>query len=229
MSGRDRVLLAWSSGKDSAWSLHVLRAQAEVDVVGLLTTVNSAHDRVAMHAVRRALLQAQADAADLPLWSVEIPHPCSNEAYETAMSRAVSEARTSGVTGIAFGDLFLEDIRRYRERQMQPTGLRLYFPLWGRPTPALAREMIAGGLRARISCVDPRALDPSFAGREFDERFLADLPSGADPCGENGEFHSFAWDGPMFRHPIAVRGGEVVRRDGFVFADLLPAASEIAV
>jgi uncharacterized protein (TIGR00290 family) len=223
VSGRDRVLLAWSSGKDSAWSLHALRSQADIEVAGLLTTMNETHDRVAMHAVRRTLLEAQAEAAGLPLVTVPIPHPCPNDVYEAAMSRAVSEAIAAGITGVAFGDLFLEDVRRYRERQMQGTGLRLHFPLWGRPTAALAREMVDGGLCARITCVDPRALDRSFAGREFDQRLLADLPSGADPCGENGEFHTFAWDGPMFRHPVPFRSGEVVTRDGFVFADLLPA------
>jgi uncharacterized protein (TIGR00290 family) len=220
---RDRILLAWSSGKDSAYSLHVLRGMKDVEVVGLLTTVNEAHDRVAMHAVRRSLLEAQADAAGLPLVIVRIPQACTNEVYEAAMGRAVEEAKARGVTGVAFGDLFLEDIRRYRERQMTGTGLRLLFPLWGRPTAALAREMLDAGLRARITCVDPRVLPPSFAGREFDRQLLTDLPPLVDPCGENGEFHTFAWNGPMFRHPVPVRGGEVVTRDAFVFADLLPA------
>jgi uncharacterized protein (TIGR00290 family) len=218
------VLLAWSSGKDSAWTLHALRQRPDVEVVGLLTTLSQAHDRVAMHAVRRSLLEAQARAAALPLTVVGIPSPCSNEEYERAMGEAVAAARARGVRGIAFGDLFLEDVRRYRERQMAGTGLTLLFPLWGRPTPALAREMLAGGLRARITCVDPRALPATFAGRAFDEALLRDLPAGVDPCGENGEFHTFAWDGPMFDGPVRVRGGEVVERDGFVFADLLPAA-----
>jgi uncharacterized protein (TIGR00290 family) len=218
------VLLAWSSGKDSAFSLHVLRAMGDVEVVGLLTTINEAHDRVAMHAVRRSLLEAQAGAAGLPLTLVRIPHPCPNEVYEAAMGRVLEEARARGVSGVAFGDLFLEDIRRYREERMAGTGMRLLFPLWGRPTPALADDMLASGLRARITCVDPRVLAASFAGREFDRRLLSDLPAGVDPCGENGEFHTFAWDGPMFRHPVPVRGGDVVEREGFVFADLLPAA-----
>jgi uncharacterized protein (TIGR00290 family) len=219
---RRRVLLAWSSGKDSAWSLHVLRRRGDVEVVGLLTTLNQLHDRVAMHAVRRTLLQAQARAAGLPLSIVSIPSPCSNEQYEAAMAAAIDEARLGGVEGVAFGDLFLEDIRRYRERQMAPTGLELFFPLWGRPTDVLAREMIAGGLQARLTCVDPRVLPPSFAGRAFDASLLADLPPGVDPCGENGEFHTFAWDGPMFDHPVRIEPGEVVARDGFFFADLIP-------
>jgi uncharacterized protein (TIGR00290 family) len=217
------ILLAWSSGKDSAWSLHVLRQDPSVEVVGLLTTINEAYDRVAMHAVRRALLEAQAEAAGLPLLVVHIPSPCPNETYEAAMAKAIDEARGRGITGIAFGDLFLEDIRRYREKQMSGTGLRLHFPLWGRPTAALAEDMVGGGLQARLTCVDPRVLPPDFAGAAFDRALLARLPAGVDPCGENGEFHTFAWDGPMFRHPVPVRSGEVVTRDGFVFADLLPA------
>ena len=219
---RDRILLAWSSGKDSAFALHVLRGMPDVEVVGLLTTVNETHDRVAMHAVRRTLLEAQAGAAGLPLLIVRIPHACSNDVYEAAMGAALEEARARGVRGVAFGDLFLEDIRRYREKQMAGTGLRLVFPLWGRPTAALAQEMLDAGLRARITCVDPRVLPASFAGREFDRQLLADLPRGVDPCGENGEFHTFAWDGPMFAHAVPVRGGEVVTREGFVFADLAP-------
>lgn len=216
-----KVWLAWSSGKDSAYSLHVLRSMPEVEVVGLLTTVNEAFDRVAMHAVRRELLLAQAAAAGLPLTIVNIPWPCPNEAYEAAMARAMATARSQGVEGVAFGDLFLEDIRRYREERLAPTGLTPLFPLWGRPTAALAEEMIASGLRASLTCVDPRVLAPSFAGRAFDRELLADLPKGVDPCGENGEFHTFAWDGPMFRRPVPVRRGEVVTRDGFVFADLI--------
>jgi uncharacterized protein (TIGR00290 family) len=221
--GRAPILLAWSSGKDSAWSLHVLRQDPSVEVVGLLTTINEAYDRVAMHAVRRALLEAQAEAAGLPLVVVRIPSPCPNETYEAAMAEAVAAARARGITGIAFGDLFLEDIRRYRERQMSGTGLQLHFPLWGRPTAALAEDMIRGGLQARLTCVDPRVLPENLAGEAFDRELLARLPVGVDPCGENGEFHTFAWDGPMFRHAVPVRKGEVVARDGFVFADLLPA------
>ncbi len=223
---RPRVLLAWSSGKDSAWSLHVLRRQGEVEVVGLLTTLNERHDRVAMHAVRRELLEAQARAAGLPLFVVPIPHPCPNEVYEQAMAAALERARAEAIGGVAFGDLFLEDVRRYRERQMEGTGLALHFPLWGRPTRALAEEMLRAGLRATLTCVDPRALPASFAGRAFDRSLLDDLPAGADPCGENGEFHTFAWDGPMFAHPVPVRSGEVVHREGFVFADLLAAGTD---
>ena len=223
MSGpRAPILLAWSSGKDSAWSLHALRQDPALEVVGLLTTVNEAYDRVAMHAVRRALLEAQAEAAGLPLVVVRIPSPCPNETYEAAMAAAVADARARGITGIAFGDLFLEDIRRYREKQMSGTGLSLHFPLWGRPTAALAEAMIDGGLQARITCVDPRVMPEDLAGAAFDRALLARLPAGVDPCGENGEFHTFAWDGPMFRRPVRVRGGEVVTRDGFVFADLIP-------
>lgn len=218
---RPKAWLSWSSGKDSAWSLHVLRQQAEVDVVGLLTTVNQTHERVAMHAVRRSLLRLQAAAAGLPVVEVDIPSPCTNDQYEAAMQRACERAVGEGVTVIAFGDLFLEDIRAYREEKLAGTGLRPIFPLWGRPTPALAREMIAGGLRAKITCVDPRHLDASFAGGEFAD---VTLPATVDPCGERGEFHTFAWAGPMFAHDVAVTVGEVVHRDGFVFADLTPDA-----
>ena len=220
-----KIVLAWSSGKDSAWALHVLRRQPGAEVVGLLTTVNDAHDRVAMHAVRRALLEAQADAVGLPVHVVRIPSPCPNDMYEAAMARTLASLVADGVEAVAFGDLFLEDVRRYREERMAGTGLVPLFPLWGRPTAALAREMIAGGQRATLTCVDPRVLPSVFAGRAFDLDLLRDLPAGVDPCGERGEFHSFAWDGPAFRHPVRVRGGEVVERDGFVFADLLPAAS----
>jgi len=219
------VLLAWSSGKDSAWALHVLRGTEGVQVVGLLTTVNETHDRVAMHAVRRPLLEAQADAVGLPVQVVPIPSPCPNEAYEAAMERALAAARDAGVEAVAFGDLFLEDVRRYREERMAGTGLVPLFPLWGRPTAALAREMIASGQQATLTCVDPRVLSASFAGRSFDSDLLRDLPATVDPCGERGEFHSFAWDGPAFRKPVPVRAGQVVERDGFVFADLLPAES----
>jgi uncharacterized protein (TIGR00290 family) len=223
MSAPPKVLLSWSSGKDSAWALHVLRAAGEVEVVGALTTINQAHDRVAMHAVRAELLRAQADAVGLPLWPVPLPWPCSNAEYEALMDEALGRARAAGVTAIAFGDLFLQDIRRYREEKLRGTGLTPLFPIWGIPTGVLARRMIAGGLRARLTCVDPRQLEARFAGREFDEALLADLPPSVDPCGENGEFHSFAYDGPMFARPVAVRAGEVVTRDGFVFADLTPA------
>lgn len=216
-----RVVLSWSSGKDAAWALHVLRRTAGVDVVGLLTTLNAEFDRVAMHAVRRLLLERQAAAAGLPLVTVPLPWPCENATYERLMERACADLRTRlGATHVAFGDLFLEDVRAYREQKLAGTGLAPLFPLWGLPTDRLARDMIAGGLRARITCVDPRLLAPEFAGTPFDADFLDRLPLGIDPCGERGEFHSFAWAGPMFSHAIPVETGEVVIRDGFVFADL---------
>jgi uncharacterized protein (TIGR00290 family) len=214
-----RVLLSWSSGKDSAWTLRELRRQ-EVEVVGLLTTINIRYDRVAMHAVRVELLEAQAAAARLPLWKVPIPSPCSNAEYEAAMAAAMDRAKREHVDAVAFGDLFLEDIRAYRIEKLKPTGIEPMFPLWGRDTRELAREMIAGGLKATLTCVDPKQLDRSFAGREFDEALLRDLPASVDPCGERGEFHSFAWAGPMFEGEIPIARGEVVERDGFVFADL---------
>lgn len=221
---RPKALLSWSSGKDSAWALHALRRRAEVEVVGLVTTLNEAFDRVAMHGVRAELLQAQADAAGLPLWRVPLPWPCPNAEYEARMRALVETARASGVTAFAFGDLFLEDVRAYRERQLAGTGLEPLFPVWGTPadTPALARAMIADGFRAVLTCVDPRHLPPAFAGRDFDAALLAALPPGADPCGERGEFHTFCHAGPVFARPVPVRRGEVVERDGFWFADLLP-------
>ena len=214
-------MLCWSSGKDSAWTLHVLRRRRDVEVVGLLTTINTEYERVAMHAVRVALLEAQAEAAGLPLWAVPIPNPCSNQEYESAMSDAVRKACAAGITMMAFGDLFLEDVRCYRETQLAGTGLTPIFPVWGLPTDALARDMVAAGLRARLTCVDPKQLPASFAGREFDAALLADLPASVDPCGERGEFHTFAYAGPMFRHPVPIQTGEIVTRDGFVFADLM--------
>lgn len=217
-----KVLVSWSTGKDSAWCLHALRAVANVEVVGLLATVNEVHDRVAMHAVRHELLAAQARAVGLPLVVVGLPSPCSNATYDAAMEQAMTQARAEGVEAIAFGDLFLEEVRRYREERLGLVGMTALFPLWGRPSRALAEEMIVAGLRARLTCVDPRALPASFVGREFDHRFLSELPARVDPCGENGEYHSFAWDGPMLARPIGIRTGEVVLRDGFVFADLLP-------
>lgn len=223
MSDRPKALLAWSSGKDSAWALHTLRQRGDVEVVGLLTTVNQVYSRVAMHAVRVDLLRAQAEAAGLPLWEAPIPSPCSNEAYEAAMSEAMGRAKAEGVAAVAFGDLFLEDVRRYREERLKGTGISPLFPVWGMPTDALAREMVGAGLRAYLTCVDPRQLSRDFAGRAFDAALLADLPAQVDPCGERGEFHTFACAGPMFRRPVPVQVGEVVEREGFVFADLLPA------
>lgn len=218
-----KTLVSWSSGKDSAWMVHVLRQQPDVQLAGLLTTVNAAAGRVAMHAVRESLLQRQASALGLPLRTIGLPFPCPNDAYEQLMTAAVEAALADGFTHVAFGDLFLEDIRAYRERQLAGTGLTPIFPLFGADTATLAREMIAGGLRARLTCVDPRVLDRRFAGRAFDEELLAELPPGVDPCGERGEFHSFAYAGPMFERPVDVQAGEVVERDGFVFADLVEA------
>jgi len=216
-----RVLVSWSSGKDSAWLVHVLRQTADVEIGGLLTTVNDAADRVAMHAVRTDLLQAQAEALGLPLRMVFIPSPCPNEVYERAMAAAVAGALADGFTHVAFGDLFLEDVRRYREEKLAGSGLTPLFPLFGADTTALARDMIASGLAARITCLNPAVLDRSFAGREFDAALIRDLPETIDPCGERGEFHTFAYAGPMFSQPIPIESGVVVERDGFVFADLV--------
>jgi uncharacterized protein (TIGR00290 family) len=218
-----RILLSWSSGKDSAWALHILRQSGEHEIAGLLTTFNEAFDRVAMHAVRRELVEAQAAAVGVPLWGVDLPWPCSNEQYERCMATVCERAIAEGVEAIAFGDLFLEDIRAYRERQLAPTGLTPLFPLWKIPTGKLVREMIAAGQRAVITCVDPKKLGSEFAGREIDLALIAALPEGVDPCAENGEFHSFAFAGPQFAQPLEIRVGEVVERDGFVFADVMPA------
>jgi uncharacterized protein (TIGR00290 family) len=215
-----KTLVSWSSGKDSAWMLHVLKQDPAVEIGGLLTTMNEEFDRVAMHAVRRRLLQEQARAADVPLLTVPLPWPCSNEHYEGRMRAAVAQAVADGFTHVAFGDLFLEDVRRYREDRLAGSGLTPVFPIWGIPTDRLALEMIDGGLRAILTCVNPKLLDRSFAGREFDRALLDELPPGIDPCGERGEFHSFAYAGPMFSHPVNVTSGDVVERDGYVFADL---------
>jgi len=216
-----KCLISWSSGKDSAWLVHVLRSRGDIEIGALMTTINEPAQRVAMHAVRVELLEAQAASLGLPLWKIPIPSPCPNEAYEQAMAAAVARAVAEGFTHVAFGDLFLEDVRRYREQHLTGTGLTPIFPIWKLPTDALARDMIAAGLRARLTCVDPKQLSASFAGREFDAALVNDLPDGIDPCGERGEFHTFAYDGPMFRHPVSLQSGEIVHRDGFVFADLL--------
>jgi len=221
-SAKPKAWLAWSSGKDSAWALHTVRQAGEFEVLALLTTVNSTYQRVAMHAVRESLLEMQASAAGLPLVKVPIPSPCPNEIYEREMGAAMARARTEGVWHVIFGDLFLEDIRAYREKQLAACGMTPVFPIWRRDTRRLAEEMLAGGLSAHLTCVDPRKLDRSFAGRIFDAGLLKDLPEAVDPCGENGEFHTFADAGPMFRGKIAVTAGEIVERDGFIFADLLP-------
>jgi len=216
-----KVLLSWSSGKDSAWSLHVLRQRPDVEVVGLLTTINTHFQRVAMHGSRYELLKAQAAAAHLPLWEVPLPWPCSNEIYEQAMAQACASAASEGISGMAFGDLFLEDVRRYREDRLRGTGLEAVFPIWGRDTRELISQMIDEGLRARIVCVDPAKLPADFAGRDLDHDLVRHLPAGVDPCGENGEFHSFAYAGPMFYDAIPIETGTSVTRDGFEFSDLV--------
>jgi uncharacterized protein (TIGR00290 family) len=219
-----RILLSWSSGKDSAWTLHVLRQQGHYEIAGLLTTFNEAAGRVAMHAVRRELVERQAAEAGLRLWQVDLPWPCSNEQYQNLMAETCAKALAEGIEGIAFGDLFLEDVRAYREKQLKDTGLEPIFPLWGQPTRQLANEMIAAGMRAKLTCVDTQQLDARFLGREFDDKFLTDLPGGADPCGEKGEFHSFVYAGPMLHQEIPVALGETVVRNQFVFANLMPAS-----
>lgn len=222
MTVRSKALIAWSSGKDSAWALHEARRAGDFDIVGALTTVTDTFGRVSMHGVREQLLRAQLDAAGLLPIIVHIPFPCSNEIYEQKMAEAIGNARASGVTRMIFGDLFLEDVRAYRERHFAGTGITPVFPVWGRPTPALAREMIDGGLEAHLSTVDLGRLPASFAGRRFDGALLDALPAGTDPCGENGEFHSFVSAGPMLSRRVAVKVGETVERDGFAYADLLP-------
>ncbi|HLK44481.1 MAG TPA: hypothetical protein VKT18_00770 [Acidimicrobiales bacterium] len=217
-----RAWLSWSSGKDSAMALHDLRARGELEVVGLVTTVNSTADRVAMHAVRRSLLEAQADALSLPLHVVELPWPCPNDVYEGRMADALAVASEDGVEAIAFGDLFLEDVRAYRERSLEGSGLVPVFPLWERPTDLLARELVALGIRAVLTCVDPAQAPAALAGRWYDDGLLDELPATVDPCGERGEFHTFVVDAPDFAHPLDVEVGQVVERDGFVFCDVVP-------
>jgi uncharacterized protein (TIGR00290 family) len=216
-----RVALSWSSGKDSAWTLHLLRQRSDIHVAALITTFNSEADRVAMHAVRRTLVEAQAERTGLPLWAVELPWPCSNSEYEDRMHAMCQRATAEAITAVAFGDLFLQDVRDYRIRQLQGTGLEPLFPLWQIPTNQLSHGMIAAGVKAKITCVDPSKLEKSFVGQDYDLRLLQALPAGIDPCGENGEFHTFVYDTPVFSRPIDVRTGEVIEHDGFVFADLL--------
>jgi uncharacterized protein (TIGR00290 family) len=218
-----RVLVSWSSGKDCAWALHLLGQEPGIEIVGLLTTINAEFDRVAMHGTRRAILEAQAAAAELPLWKVPLPWPCSNEIYEQRMADVCLRAVAEKIDAMAFGDLFLRDVRTYRENQLKSTGLEPLFPLWDIPTAELARSMIAGGLRAKLVCVDSKQLDPAFAGHDFDAALLRDLPPEVDPCGERGEFHSCVCDGPMFSKPIEMEAGEIVNRDGFIYADFKPA------
>ena len=220
-----KTLVSWSSGKDSAWALHVLRQRADVEVVGLMTTMNQVYQRIAIHAVRLELLQLQAQAAGLPLHLIDLPYPCTNTQYEQAMSGFIQQSQRDGIECIAFGDLFLADIKAYREEKLSGTGIAPLFPIWQTPTDELAREMISSGLRAVVTCVDPKHLSAGFAGREFDEQLLSDLPGEVDPCGERGEFHTFAFAGPMFNQPVPVAIGEIVEREGFVYADLLPSPS----
>ena len=216
-----KVILSWSSGKDSAWTLHVLRSRLGIEPAALLTSVSEVYDRVSMHGVRSSVLRAQADAAGLPLVTVPLPAPCPNEIYEERMGGAVRSLVADGFTHVAFGDLFLEDIREYREGRLRGSGLEPLFPLWGMDTRALAREMVDGGLEARITCLDPRHLPAHFAGRPFDHHLLDDLPPNVDPCGERGEFHTCVTAGPMFAAGIGVENGVIVARDGFTFADLV--------
>lgn len=218
-----KSLVSWSSGKDSAWTVHTLRQRRDIEIGALLTTINERAQRVAMHGVRVDVLKAQADSIGVPLWMVPIPSPCSNDVYERAMAAAVARAVREGFTHVAFGDLFLEDIRRYREERLAGTGIAPLFPLFDADpsyTRRLAREMVAAGVRARITCLDPTKLEPRFAGREFDATLLSELPAPVDPCAEHGEFHTCAYAGPMFRYPIAVDTGITIERDGYVFTDL---------
>lgn len=219
-----RTLLSWSSGKDAAWALHRLREQPDIEVVGLLTTVNAATDRVAMHAVREELLECQAEAVGLPLWKIPLPWPCPNETYVDRMTKALQRMKREGIQAVAYGDLYLTDIRAYREARHEGTGIQALFPLWGEDTATLAREMVTAKLQARLVCVDTARLGVDFAGRAYDQDLLKELPAVVDPCGENGEFHTFVWDGPMFRHPVQFRAGATTERDGFAFTDLFPPA-----
>jgi uncharacterized protein (TIGR00290 family) len=223
-----RAWISWSSGKDSAFALDAVRRSGELDVVGLLTTVNSTADRVAMHAVRRELLEAQAAALGLPLQVIELPWPCPNAVYEERMSMAVSAAEADGVTRMVFGDLFLADVRDYRERMLAGSGIEPVFPLWLTPTDALARRMTASGVRAVLTCVDPAQAPRDLIGRWYDDALLDQLPPRIDPCGENGEFHTFVVDGPGFANPLDVDLGEVIEADGFLFADVLPVGSRVS-
>ena len=219
---KKRTLLSWSSGKDSAWSLYQLQQTKDIEVIGLVTTVNQAFDRVAMHAVRRQLLQQQAVVAGLPLYIIEIPYPCSNEDYASRMNQFINQAVAMETDCFAFGDLFLEDVRQYREGNLSTTGIKPLFPLWGIPTPKLAQDMIAAGIKAKLTCIDPNKLNDQLAGHEYNQTLLDLLPPTADPCGENGEFHTFVYDGPMFHQPIRIQTGTIKHRDGYIFTDLLP-------
>ncbi len=223
---RKKTLLSWSSGKDSAWALQVLRLRSDLEIAGLMTTVNQLYQRIAIHAVRLELLQRQAEAVGLPLYIVDLPYPCSNSQYEVAMEKFIEQSKQTGIECMAFGDLFLADIKAYREAKLSGTGITPLFPIWLKPTDQLAREMISNGLRAVVTCVDPQQLPASFAGREFNQDFLSALPEHVDWCGEHGEFHTFAFDGPMFGKPLDIVVGEITEREGFVYADVLPASSD---
>jgi uncharacterized protein (TIGR00290 family) len=219
---KKKILLSWSSGKDSAWALHVLRQQQETEVVGLFCTYNKKFDRGAMHGVRNNLISRQAENIGLPLQLIPIPDPCSDSAYRIIMKNFIEQAKTQEIDCIAFGDLFLEEVRSYRESSLADTGITPIFPLWGIPTDRLSKEMVNGGLRAIITCIDPQCLSADFAGHDYDKDFLEQIPDAIDPCGEKGEFHSFVYDGPMFKNTLNIRVGETVRRNGFIFTDLLP-------
>ena len=220
---KEGAWIAWSSGKDSLWALHRVRQSAELEIVGLLTTITETYGRVSMHAVRESLLEAQAEALGLPMYPVRIPTPCSDDTYGALMRRALAHARELGITSIVFGDISLAGVRAYRESRLAEVGMKAVFPLWGKDTASLADDIIEGGVRAYLTCLDPRKLPRDMAGLPFDSDLLSRLPQDADPCGENGEFHTFAWGGPGFFHPIPVRVGETVERDGFVFTDLMSA------
>lgn len=219
---KKRTLLSWSSGKDSAWTLHTLKQETDIEIVGLFSTFNSQFDRVAMHSVRIELVKQQAESAGYPIRLIPIPYPCSNEQYESIMKEFIKEVEKESIEYFAFGDLFLESVRQYREKNLSGSGIKPLFPIWGKDTLTLSRKMLDAGLKARITCVDPKQLSPAFAGKEYNNSFLEQLPGNADPCGENGEFHSFVYDGPFFNNKINIRIGETVSRDGFIFTDLLP-------
>ncbi|WP_232848906.1 Dph6-related ATP pyrophosphatase [Amphritea pacifica] len=219
---KKKTLMSWSSGKDSAWALYQLQKDPDIELKGLVCTINKEFDRVAMHGVRVELLKAQARSIGLPLEIIELPNPCSNEDYAEIMGRFVRRLQNDGIDCMAFGDLYLEDIRAYREKNLAGTGITPLFPLWQIPTDQLSREMLKGGLKTVITCVDPAQAPADLAGREYDQTLIDELPDSVDPCGENGEFHSFVFDGPMFRSKIEISIGEIVTRDNFIFADLLP-------
>lgn len=217
---KKKALMSWSSGKDSAWALYRLQQDPDIEVVGLFCTVNQEFNRISMHGIRIELLQAQATSINLPLEIIEIPYPCSNVEYERIMGEFVERAKQNNIEHFAFGDLFLEDIRNYREEKLKDSGIIPIFPLWGIPTDQLAQEMIAQGLKTMIICIDSKRTPQEFVGQEFNEHFLETLPENIDPCGENGEFHTFVFDAPMFQQPIEIISGELFERDGFIYADI---------